>query len=84
MLSPKAMAKEIYFNHDGSTTKKLLVCNSRHHTTFPFSNWVLPSMMIDSCCAGRGGDGVRVIRSDFRTERKECGVAKQVWTSQDC
>ncbi|KAJ6431961.1 60 KDA HEAT SHOCK PROTEIN MITOCHONDRIAL [Salix viminalis] len=24
MLSPKAMAKEIYFNHDGSTTKKLL------------------------------------------------------------
>uniref|UniRef100_A0A6M2E6Y3 Uncharacterized protein n=1 Tax=Populus davidiana TaxID=266767 RepID=A0A6M2E6Y3_9ROSI len=24
MLSPKAMAKEIHFNHDGSTTKKLL------------------------------------------------------------
>lgn len=36
MLSPKAMAKEIYFNHDGSTTKKLLVCNSRHYGTFPF------------------------------------------------
>lgn len=25
MLSPKAMAKELYFNHDGSATKKLLV-----------------------------------------------------------
>jgi len=24
-LSPRAMAKELYFNHDGSATKKLLV-----------------------------------------------------------
>ena len=64
----KAMAKQIYFNHDGSVTKKLQVFIFPNFILLPFS--IICGFLIWLWIfVGRGGSSGRFVGSDIGSQR---------------